>query len=166
LELVAVYSAANFIFKDVLQEELFKIGRVVKIAKKLDAEFIVLGGGASRHDGIKEEDYKAAGTGLDSAARVLAECGLKSCYHPHAGTIGFAWEQLEKVMKFSSINLCPDTVHIALGGTDNLKVIDTFFDRINYVHLKDFSDEGFVELGEGSLPLDKIMNLLKRKGYN
>jgi len=166
LELVAVYSAANFIFRDVLQEELFKIGRVAKIAKKLDAEFIVLGGGALRHDGIKEEDYKAAGTGLDSAARVVAECGLKSCYHPHAGTIGFTWEQLEKVMKFSSINLCPDTAHIALGGTDNLKVIDTFFDRINYVHLKDLSDEGFVELGEGSVPLDKIMNLLKQKGYN
>jgi inosose dehydratase len=69
-------------------------------------------------------------------------------------------------MKFSSINLCPDTAHIALGGTDNLKVIDTFFDRINYVHLKDLSDEGFVELGEGSVPLDKIMNLLKQKGYN
>jgi len=166
LELVAVYSAANFIFKDVLEEELFKIERVAKIAKKLNAEFIVLGGGALRHDGTREEDYKAAGKGLDSAARVIAECGLKSCYHPHAGTIGFTWEQLEKVMNFSSVNLCPDTAHIALGGTDNLKVIDTFFDRINYVHLKDLSGKGFVELGEGNLPLDKIVNLLKKKGYN
>ncbi len=84
LELAAVYSAANFIFKDILQEELFKIERVAKIAKKLDAEFIVLGGGALRHDGIREEDYKAAGEGLESAARVVDECGLKSCYHPHA----------------------------------------------------------------------------------
>lgn len=166
LELVAVYSAANFIFQDVLREELFKIERVAKIARKLNAEFIVLGGGALRHDGTKEEDYKAAGKGLDRAARVVDECGLKSCYHPHAGTIAFTREQLEKVMHFSSINLCPDTAHIALGGSDNLKVIDTFFNRINYVHLKDLSDKGFVELGEGSLPLDKIVNLLKKKGYN
>ena len=69
-------------------------------------------------------------------------------------------------MKFSSVNLCPDSAHISLGGTDNLKVIDSFFYRINYFHLKDLTDKGFVELGEGSLPLDKIVNLLKKKGYN
>jgi len=165
-KLVAVYSAANFIFKDVLQEELFKIKRVAKIAKKLRAEYIVLGGGALRHDGVREEDYKAAGNGLDKAAKVIADCGLSSCYHPHAGTIGFTWEQLEKVMQFSSIHLCPDTAHIALGGADNLKVIESFYDRINYVHLKDLSDKGFVELGEGNVPLDKIVGLLKKKGYN
>jgi inosose dehydratase len=166
LGLVAVYSAANFIFEDILSEELYKIERVTKIAKKLNAEFVVLGGGALRHDGIREEDYKAAGKGLDSAARLVAKYGLKSCYHPHAGTIGFTWEQLQKIMEFSSINLCPDTAHIALGGTDNLKVFDTFFKRINYVHLKDLSNKGFVELGEGNLHLDGIVDLLRKKGYD
>jgi inosose dehydratase len=166
LTLIAVYSAANFIFKDILPEELFKIEKAAKIAKKLNAEYVVFGGGALRYDGVREEDYEAAGNGLDQAAKVIAECGLKSCYHPHAGTIGFTWEQLEKVMKFSSVNLCPDTAHIALGGSDNLKVIESFYDRINYVHLKDLSDKGFVELGEGSIPLDKIVDLLKKKGYD
>jgi inosose dehydratase len=166
LKLVAVYTGANFIFKDILPEELFKIERVAKIAKKIQAEYIVLGGGALRHDGVREQDYEAAANGLDKAAEIVTACGLKSCYHPHAGTIGFTWEQLEKVMKFSSVHLCPDTAHIALGETDNLKVIDTFFNRINYVHLKDLSDKGFVELGEGRVPLDKIVALLKKKGYD
>jgi inosose dehydratase len=166
LKLVAVYTGANFIFKDILPEELFKIERVTKIAEKLQAEYIVFGGGALRHSGVREEDYEAAANGLDRAAELVAANGLKSCYHPHAGTIGFTWEQLEKVMKFSSVNLCPDTAHIALGGTDNLKVIETFFDRINYVHLKDLSDKGFVELGEGRVPLDNIVALLKKKGYD
>jgi len=166
LKLIGVYTGGNFVFKDVLPEELFKIEKVAKIAKELGAEYIVIGGGALRHDGVREEDYKAAGNGLDEAAKVIAEYGLKSCYHPHAGTIGFTWEQLEKVMGFSSVNLCPDTAHLVLGGSDNLKVIESFYNRINYVHLKDLSDKGFVELGAGSVPLEEIVDLLRKKGYD
>jgi len=166
LELAGVYSGANFIFKEVLPEELFKIGKVVKVAKSLGAGFIVLGGGALRHDGVREEDYKAAAYGLDETAKVIKDAGLKSCYHPHFGTIGFEWNQLERVMKFSSVNLCPDTAHIALGGSDNLKVVNTFGDRINYIHLKDLADGNFVELGEGKLPIADIVAALKKKGYD
>ena len=31
--------------------------------------------------------------------------------------------------------------------------------------MKDLSDKGFVELGEGNLPPDRIVNMLKVKGY-
>ena len=166
LELVAVYTGANFIFKEILPEELFKIGKVAKVAKSLGAEFIVLGGGAIRHDGVREEDYKAVAYGLDEAAKVVKEYDLKSCYHPHWGTCCQDREQLGKVMKFSKVNLCPDTAHLVLGGADCVEVINTFGDRINYIHLKDLADGNFVELGEGTIPFPEIIEALKKKGYD
>lgn len=47
----AVYSAANFIYDEILEEEYGKIMRTARIAQKLGARHLVLGGGAIRQDG-------------------------------------------------------------------------------------------------------------------
>ena len=42
-----------------------------------------------------------------------------------------------------------------------------YYDRIQYVHLKDLSAEGeFVPLGRGTLDLESVINFLKEKGYS
>ncbi|WP_375488072.1 TIM barrel protein [uncultured Mycobacterium sp.] len=51
LRLVAVYSGANFIYPDILEEELARIARAAKAASALDAEHFVVGGGARRFGG-------------------------------------------------------------------------------------------------------------------
>ena len=48
LQLVAAYSGANFIFEDVLTEELARIERVAEAAAATAAEHLVVGGGARR----------------------------------------------------------------------------------------------------------------------
>jgi len=48
LSLVGVYSGANFIFADVLPEELWRIENAARLGSELGAEFLVVGGGAQR----------------------------------------------------------------------------------------------------------------------
>jgi inosose dehydratase len=86
LELVGVYSGANFIYPDILAEELAKIANVAALAARLGAEHLVVGGGAIHSTGNTDEDYERLGQGLDRVAELAARHGLTPSFHPHLGT--------------------------------------------------------------------------------
>ena len=83
----AVYSAANFIYDEILEEEYGKIMRTARIAQKLGARHLVLGGGAIRQDGIQESDYRKLGKALDEISRRAEDIGLTTSFHPHMGSL-------------------------------------------------------------------------------
>lgn len=150
LSLIAIYSGANFIYGDVLADELWRIEQAAKIGQALGAEFLVLGGGAVRSGGTREEDFTALARGLDSAADIAERHGLTALYHPHLGTMVEGPEALAKVMALTRVGLCPDTAHLAAGGNDLPELIRTYAARIPYIHLKGLSREPF-----GFVPLDE-----------
>jgi inosose dehydratase len=168
LELVAVYSGANFIFPEILREELWKISRAAALAARLDAEHLVVGGGAQRVHGASEEDYARLAEGLEQVVAIAAEHGLRASYHPHLSTIVENPEQLDKVMDRSRIDFCPDTAHLVAGGGDPAELIRRYADRISYVHLKDFTAEpfAFLPLGRGEIDFAAILDELERAGYD
>ncbi|TDX42896.1 2-keto-myo-inositol dehydratase [Halanaerobium congolense] len=165
LEFIGVYSGANFIYPGILDEELYKIEEVVKLASELGGTYLVLGGGAIRSGGVVESDYKALGEGLDKAAEIADKYGMTAVYHPHLGTTCEGPEQLDKVMKNSEIKLCPDTAHLEAGGADPIKVIEKYIDRIVYIHFKDLKDGEFVPLGEGTQDFSKMLKILNDANY-
>ena len=61
IKLVAAYSGANFIFDDILPEELAKLGRAAAGAAECGAEHFVVGGGTKRAKGTKRDDIKKLG---------------------------------------------------------------------------------------------------------
>src|ERR1700730_7097673 len=65
IKLVAVYSGGNFIFPDILDEELARIVRAADAAAAAGAEHIVVGGGAKRVAGLGPDDHKRLGTTLE-----------------------------------------------------------------------------------------------------
>lgn len=150
LSLIAVYSGANFIYDDVLEDEFWRIEQAARIGQTFGAEFLVLGGGAKRHGGPREEDYTKLARGLDRAAEFARTFGLTALYHPHLGTLVEGPEALEKVMSQCTIGLCPDTAHLAAGGNDLPNLIRTYASRIPYIHLKGLSRDPF-----GFVPLDE-----------
>src|SRR5919106_5637291 len=70
LELVGVYSGANFIFPEILGEELYKIRRSAELAARFGATHFVVGGGAVRAAGVADQDYAFLADGLNRAADV------------------------------------------------------------------------------------------------
>ncbi|WP_409304107.1 sugar phosphate isomerase/epimerase family protein [Peribacillus sp. SCS-155] len=166
LKFIGVYSGGNFIFPDILEEELLKIEQVAAFAAELGAEHLVVGGGAIRANGILESDYQSLGKALDKVVDIANKHGLIPSYHPHMGTIVQSPEQLDKLMPLTTINLCPDTAHIEAGGGDPVEVIKKYSDRIKYVHFKDYHNDEFVPLGEGHQRFDEMIRLLDEAGYD
>lgn len=150
LSLIAVYSGANFIYPDVLDDELWRIEQAAQMGQVFGAQFLVLGGGAVRNGGTREEDFGALAQGLDRAADIAERYGLTALYHPHLGTMVEGPEALAKVMALTRVGLCPDTAHLAAGGNDLPELIRTYAGRMPYIHLKGLSRAPF-----GFVPLDE-----------
>jgi inosose dehydratase len=168
LRLVGVYSGANFIFPDVLSQELARIKRAAQLAGELGAEYLVVGGGAQRTEGTPATDYERLAAALDAVDDIADDHGLVATFHPHMTTIVETPEQIATVLADSVIALCPDTGHVILGGGDPAELIARHADRIPYVHLKDVDPEtgNFVPLGEGALNLDAVMAALGEADYD
>ena len=143
LSLLAVYSGGNFIFPEILAEELWRIRKAADLAAELGAEHLVVGGGAKRSVPATDEDYSRLAAALDQVADLAAERGLLAHYHPHLTTMAETPEQVRKVFSSSKIYFCPDTAHLFAAGGDPAELILEHANRIRYVHLKDFRREPF-----------------------
>ncbi|MCL2562461.1 MAG: sugar phosphate isomerase/epimerase [Oscillospiraceae bacterium] len=165
IALLGVYVGCHFIYPDALPDELAKVARVAKLAKRFGAKHIVLGGGSIRAAGIQEGDYKLLADGIDQAAAVIKSHGLTPTYHPHLGSLAETPEQIHKLFALTDIGFCPDVAHLIAGGSDALELLKQYYDRIPYIHLKDFDGTNFVPLGKGTAPIAEMVQFLLDKGY-
>jgi inosose dehydratase len=167
LSMLAAYSGGNFIFPEILPEELWRIRKAADLAASMGAEHLVVGGGAKRTVPATDEDYARLAAALDQVADLAEERGLLAHYHPHLTTMAEAPEQVRKVFASSRICFCPDTAHLFAGGGDPAKLILEHASRIKYVHLKDFRRDpfAFLPLGEGELDMNAILQALNTINY-
>ncbi|MGH8926509.1 MAG: sugar phosphate isomerase/epimerase family protein [Acidimicrobiia bacterium] len=168
LQLVAVYCGGNFIYPEILEEELWRVRKAAALAGQFDARHLVVGGGAQRWNGIEPDDYQRLGDSLDKVVAIAEESGLIAVFHPHLTTIVESPAQVEKLLSVSRIGLCADTAHLAAGGGDPAGMLRQHADRLGYVHLKDFRREpfGFLPLGEGELDMVGIVKTLTEIAYD
>jgi inosose dehydratase len=166
LTFIGVYTGGNFIFPDILEEELAKIESVTALAYELGAQHLVVGGGAVRMNCIKESDYRNLGNALNRVVEIAEKYNLIPSYHPHLGTNVESPEQLDKLMPLTTINLCPDTAHIEAGGGDPVKVIKKYVDRIKYVHFKDYENGEFLPLGIGHQKFAEMLKVLEEANFD
>jgi inosose dehydratase len=168
VELVSVYSGANFVYADVLPDEMARLRRACELAHQFGASRLVVGGGARRAAGTTDEDYDRLGAALDQVTDLAAEHGLEASYHPHLSTIVESPEELDKIMSRTRIGFCPDTAHLAAGGGDPAALIRRYPERLRHVHLKDIAlaTGTFLPLGQGDLDFDDIVAAVVEAGYD
>lgn len=168
IQLVSVYTGANFIYPDILEDELAKVTRAAGLAQQFGASRLVVGGGAQRTGGIREGDMQSLAGALDAVVDIAEAHGLASSYHPHLGTIVEGAQALGELMALSRISFCPDTAHLAAGGADPEAMIRLHGDRLAHVHLKDLdrATNTFLPLGRGDLDFAGIISALREVGYD
>lgn len=167
LQLVAAYAGGNFIFDDILPEELARVTRAADRAAELGAPHLVVGGGAKRFDGIRESDYHKLAAALDRVKDLAQARGLRAHYHPHLSTIVEGPKMVAKIFDLTAIDFCPDTAHLAAAGGDPAQLIRDHAKRISYVHLKGFQHDpfAFTPLDRGDIPTGPILQALRDIGY-
>lgn len=168
VELVSVYTGANFIYSDVLPDELDKVRRSCELAVTFGASRLVVGGGARRAAGTRPEDYDRLAEALDTVHDLAREHGLAASYHPHLSTIVESPDELEQLLPRTRIAFCPDTAHLAAGGGDPAALIRRYADRLAHVHLKDLRRDPlqFLPLGAGELDFADILAAVREAGYD
>jgi len=168
VQLVAAYSGANFIFRDILDQELGRIARVADAAAALSAEHLVVGGGAKRLEGVAPGDYQRLAAGLEQVVAIAKARGLEAHYHPHLSTIVEGPAEVDRIFSLTSIHFCPDTAHLAAAGGDVPAMIRKHRDRIAYVHLKGLRKQpfAFTPLDEGDLDNAAVIKALAEANYS
>lgn len=165
--LVGVYSGANLIFDDVLEEELWRVRRACELGRELGAEQFVIGGGAQRTRPATDADYDKLGTALDRVAEIAEEHGLVPTFHPHLSTIVEGPEQVDKAFARTRIGFCPDLAHLQAAGGDAAELVRRYVHRIPYIHFKDVDADGaFVPLGRGIVDLAGVAASLRDADYD
>lgn len=168
LELVSVYTGGNFVYADLLDDELHRVTHAADLAQQFGASNLVVGGGARRAAGTTEADYRALASALDRVTDIAEQRGLTACYHPHLSTIVESPDELDRLMPQTRIGFCPDTAHLVAGGGDPAELIRRYPDRVRHVHLKDVRLDplAFLPLGQGVVDFADVAAALREVGYD
>ena len=142
---------------------------------------------ADGSDGLSAAQWRAMGDGLNRIGELLAARGMRGVFHPHVGTFVETRLEIDRlcaVTDASLIGLCPDTGHLAYAGVSSEELFRDYAPRIGYVHLKDVDGDLlarvrsekinfvravelglFVELGDGVVAFDRIIESLAQADY-
>lgn len=107
---------------------------------------------------------------------VAALIGNTLALHPHMfRSVQTAREAQDLLDRHPGLWFLPDTAHLTVAGENVIKVLQSTYDRIIAVHLKDWTAEygrayhfysrGFVELGQGDVGPDQIVRFLQGRNY-
>ncbi len=119
------------------------------------AAYGIVGGQRPRYRPPTDAEYAELSAFLEELAVYGAARGVAVSYHPHTGcTVETADETATLLRGTSALRLCLDASHIALVAEDPLTVFEHFWDRLGYIHLKDWARGKFVELGRGTIGID------------
>ncbi|WP_434452304.1 TIM barrel protein [Lentzea sp. E54] len=172
-----------------VQSTLDEADRVAAILKAGGAEVLVLAA-ATGLDGYDEtpkltdDEWK---TLVDTCAKIrdiAGKHGLRTVLHPHVGTHVEREAEVDRFLADSDLQLCLDTGHLLIGGTDPVELARRYPDRIGHVHLKDVRDEIaakvrsgelsytdaveqgiYVPLGDGDVDVEALVQLVQEAGY-
>jgi len=115
---------------------------------------------------------------------IAAAHGLRTVLHPHVGTHVEQQAEVERFLADSDLDLCLDTGHLMIGGTDPVELAKRFPDRVGHIHLKDVREDlaaevragrlgytdavgrgMYVPLGEGDVDVASMVRSVQQAGY-
>jgi sugar phosphate isomerase/epimerase len=111
-------------------------------------------------------DYKETIGILNRAGRELRKQGVFLHYHNHdfefakvdGGKSGM--ELLIEGLEPGACDLCVDVAWVQKGGSDPAEFLRRHQERISYLHLKDFNDDGWIELGQGKVNFAQVLRVV------
>ncbi|RFU85572.1 2-keto-myo-inositol dehydratase [Streptomyces triticagri] len=105
---------------------------------------------------LTAEQWRHLTTGTERLAREVGDrYGLRIVVHPHADTHVDTEENVTRFLDATDpelVQLCLDTGHYAYCGGDSVRLIETYGERIGYLHLKQVAPGVLAEVRAEDLP--------------
>ncbi|GEO08900.1 sugar phosphate isomerase [Segetibacter aerophilus] len=155
--------------------------KVVDNAKAFGAKYVMCAWVPHKEGNFTMEEINRAITVFNTAGKVLADNGIKFCYHPH----GYEFRPYEKGTMFDYmvkktdpryVNFEMDVFWVKHPGQDPVALLKKYPKRFLMLHLKDREpgtkgnqegrapDETNVVLGKGDVGIEAIMKQAKKIG--
>ena len=134
---------------------------------------------------LDEASWARLADGVARAAELARARAYEPTFHHHTATFVETPAEIERLLSLTDVGLLLDTGHLALGGGDPVQALEDWRDRIDHVHVKDYSlailesvladradmEEAwrrgvFVELGTGDVDLGAFFRALAASGYS
>ncbi|MFK0172030.1 sugar phosphate isomerase/epimerase family protein [Streptomyces sp. NPDC090306] len=141
------------------------VDRVASLARATGAGHLVVIPSFWRDDKTAEileppeltgEQWDHLARGMERLGHMVAEThGLDIVVHPHADTHIDTEEHVTRFLDATDpdlVSLCLDTGHYAYCGGDSVKLIETYGERIGYLHLKQVDPEVLADVVARQLP--------------
>ncbi|MEV8054954.1 MULTISPECIES: sugar phosphate isomerase/epimerase [Streptomyces] len=141
------------------------VSQVAELTRAMNAKHLVVIPSFWRDDKTAEliepptltaEQWRHLSTGMERLGREVRErFGLDIVVHPHADTHIDTEENVARFLDATDsdlVNLCLDTGHYAYCGGDSVKLIETYGERIGYLHLKQVDPEILADVVENEVP--------------
>ena len=161
---------------------------VLVVADAATPHRLKVAGRVTSADELSTAQWQALGDGLSRLGEATLREGVRLALHPHAGTYVETRGEVDRLMASTDsalVGLCPDTGHLAYGGTDPVAVFDDYADRVWHVHLKDVDRQLlaallggtqdfveavrlgiFPELGQGIVDIPACLAALRQANYD
>jgi inosose dehydratase len=105
---------------------------------------------------LNAAQWRDLARGTERLAREVGDRhGLRVVFHPHADTHVDTEENVTRFLDAtdpSLVSLCLDTGHYAYCGGDSVKLIETYGERLGYLHLKQVDPAVLAEVRAQELP--------------
>jgi inosose dehydratase len=187
--LTAVGGFVPVVLHDPAADPLPEIAAVLADFQAAGAEVLVLAAvtGLDGYDArpqLGQTAWRTLLANLDAAAALAAEHGMLATLHPHVGTMVERPDEVRRVLDGCSVQLCLDSGHLLIGGTDPAELARQAPGRVGHAHLKDV-DAGWAgrvrsgevsytdavargmyrPLGQGDVDLAGLVGALRGAGY-
>jgi len=144
-------------------DELTQLPGLINHLHNNDCHNLCISGPLGWHDRTLNNFEKSC-IFLNEKARLLKAEGINVHYHNHE--FEFIGKQLPiniliNNLDPSLIKFCIDVGWMHVSGTDPVKFLNQYKNRISYVHLRDFLGQQSVPLGEGDVDIAGVIGAIK-----
>lgn len=143
--------------------------RVLYGSALLGAERLILSGASIAKNGaLDREALQRKAGALNHAGKLCRAKEMTLCYHNHDLEFARGAEEMEEMLRLTSpeaVHLIMDAGHAFRAGADVPRFFEAHAERIDGLHLRDFSKGRQVPLGKGSVDLKPLAAAIRRKAW-
>jgi inosose dehydratase len=172
LPLIAIVASPECADPARLKESIQTMVEQGKVAKKDGARIVLMNASGRRGQDYNFNEHKAnVAHSLNEAGKAMADLGLQAVLHQHTGTMVEKRDEVYGIMDMLDTRVVKagfDVGQLSKGGSDPVPIVRDFLSVIEHMHLKDYNggqyNAGYCPLGQGSVDLVTILDLMESKG--
>ncbi len=186
LTVVSISTGNVTIKPETEKEEIEDRLAMAKWMKEIGGLYLQATDGARAKEGVNPaDDYRKLGRRLNEIGkRTFGEYGIKLGYHNHMNNLGERRDEYDRIMNATdpkNVWALVDIAHMETAGSDPVKFMRDYLNRLVYPHFKDVvihpsgpagldgkaprPKYDFVELGQGKVKIPAVLQIMKDFRY-